>query len=45
MKAFVNILIKTDAYDNPEELLENVIALCEQDGLKVVWSKAKEAKK
>lgn len=43
MKAFINLLIETDAYESPERLLDNILALCEEDELKVIWFKAKEA--
>ena len=42
MKAFINLLIVTDAYDDPDILLDNIVLLCEQDLLEVIWFKAKE---
>lgn len=43
MKAFINLLIETDAYDDPEMLEDAIVHLAEQEGLNVKWSKSKEA--
>ena len=44
MKAFVNLLIDTDAYDDPEKLADAVIAECEEEGIKVIWHAAREGR-
>jgi hypothetical protein len=44
MKAFVNVLIKTDSYDETDELADAVVHLVEEDGHEVLWYSAKEAK-
>ncbi len=45
MKAFINLLVVTDAYDGPLQVEDAVLALIEEDMvMKVIWSKSKEAK-
>ncbi len=43
MKAFINLLIETKDYEDVERLEDAVLHLCEEEGLKVIWSKSKEA--
>jgi len=43
MKAFINLLIETKDYDDPESLEDAVLHLCEGEGFKIIWSKSKEA--
>ena len=44
MKAFINVLIKTDAYEDKDMILDAVLTALQAEGLEVVWSKASEAK-
>ena len=46
MKAFVNLLIQSDAYSDPEEIADAVLAYIEESALdlNVIWHKASEAK-
>jgi len=44
MKAWINLLIRTDAYDDPERLEDLIVHLAEEESLKVLWSKSSEAK-
>ena len=45
MKAFINLLIKTDVYSTVEDIEDAVLALFEEEAesLKVIWSKSSEA--
>lgn len=46
MKAFVNLLIQSDAYSDPEEIADAVLAYIEESSLdlKVLWHKSSEVK-
>lgn len=46
MKVFVNLLIQSDAYSDPEEIEDAVLSYLEESSLdlKVIWHKVSEAK-
>ena len=43
MKAFLNLLIISDAYDDADALEDAVLAALEAEGFKIPWHKSKEA--
>jgi hypothetical protein len=42
MKVSINLIVKTDAYESDEQILDAVVALLEQDGFTVPWFKVRE---
>jgi len=44
MKAFITLLIQSDVYSDAEQFEDAILHLCEEEGLKVIWSKSNEAK-
>ena len=42
MKFSVNLIVTTDAYDDPDMLLDTIVGALEAEGCQVPWSKSKE---
>lgn len=42
MRVFINLLIKTDAYDDVDKIEDIVCAAIEAEGLEIIWHKSVE---
>jgi hypothetical protein len=43
MKAKINLIVVSDAYEEVEEIEELICGLIEDEGMKVIWKKSEEA--